>query len=117
MAEGTELGKAWVQIVPSARGISGSISNVLKGEANSAGTSTGLGIAGKVKSALAAAGIGAALWKSLSEGGKLIFTYYNQYDGDSAPEYDITVEMSDDNGETWKNVWTSDYLNGLNQLL
>lgn len=53
----------------------------------------------------------------LSEGGKLIFTYYNQYDGDSAPEYDITVEMSDDNGETWKNVWTSDYLNGLNQLL
>lgn len=93
MAEGTELGKAWVQIVPSARGISGSISNVLKGEANSAGTSTGLGIAGKVKSALAAAGIGAALWKSLSEGGKLEQSFIGGLDtiygsaADKAREY------------------------------
>lgn len=50
-----ELAKAYVQIVPSAEGISGSISNVLDGEANSAGKSAGesigkslLGALGKV---------------------------------------------------------------------
>ena len=36
MARGTDIGKAYVQIVPSAEGIKGSITNVLNGEANSA---------------------------------------------------------------------------------
>lgn len=39
MADGIELGKAYVQIVPSAQGITGSISSVLNGEAASAGDS------------------------------------------------------------------------------
>lgn len=68
---GTEIGKAWVQIVPSAKGISGSISNVLNGEADSAGKKAGLGIAGGVKKIIAAAGIGVALKKSLSLGAEL----------------------------------------------
>lgn len=38
---GTTLGTAYVQIVPSAQGISGSISNALSGEATAAGTKTG----------------------------------------------------------------------------
>ncbi|MBQ9186884.1 MAG: choice-of-anchor J domain-containing protein [Prevotella sp.] len=53
----------------------------------------------------------------LSDGGTLRFTYYNQYDGEYAPEYDIEVQVSYDNGETWTPKWTSDYVNGLNQLL
>ncbi len=68
---GTELGKAWVQIVPSAKGISGSISDALNGEADSAGKKAGLGIAGGVKKIIAAAGIGVALKKSLDLGGEL----------------------------------------------
>ena len=51
---GTNLGTAYVQIVPSAQGISGSISNVLGGEAESAGTSIGGKIGAFAKKALAA---------------------------------------------------------------
>ena len=70
-----DLGKAYVQIVPSAKGISGSISNALKGEATSAGTTTGTTIAGKIKGVLLKAGIGIAVAKglkaSLAAGGAL----------------------------------------------
>lgn len=56
-----ELGKAYVQIVPSAEGISGSISSVLAPEASSAGQQAGTSIAGGISSALkGAAGIVAA---------------------------------------------------------
>lgn len=47
-----ELGKAYVQIVPSAQGISGSISSVIEPEATSAGQKAGLNIAGGIGSAL-----------------------------------------------------------------
>ena len=62
---GTTLGTAYVQIVPSAQGISGSISNVLGGEATSAGTSVGAKIAGFAKKAIIAAGIGTAVVASV----------------------------------------------------
>lgn len=65
------LGKAFVQIVPSARGISGSISNVLNGEAGTAGASAGSTIAGKIKGAIAAAAIGEALKASILQGAEL----------------------------------------------
>lgn len=67
----TELGKAYVQIVPSAKGIGGSISKELGGEASSAGKSAGLNIAGALKGAIAAAGIGTAIKESLEAGGNL----------------------------------------------
>ena len=63
----TELGKAYVQIVPSAKGIGGSISKELGGEASSAGKSAGLNIAG----AIAAAGIGTAIKETLEAAGNL----------------------------------------------
>lgn len=53
----------------------------------------------------------------LSDGGTLKFTYYNLYDGDTAPEYDIELQVSYDGGDTWTTKWVSDYQNGLNQLL
>ena len=71
----TELGKAYVQIIPSARGISGSISNLMKGESESAGTTAGGLLGGNLvkslTSVLAAAGIGKAISATLMEGANL----------------------------------------------
>ena len=81
---GTTLGTAYVQIVPSAQGISGSISNLLGGEGESAGMSLGAKIGSFAKKALIAAGIGTALVKvtkaALSEGGKLEQSYLGGLD-------------------------------------
>jgi hypothetical protein len=67
----TELGKAYVQIIPSAKGIAGSIKSVLSGESVSAGQSAGLNITGAIKGAIAGAGIGGAPKKTLEAGGGL----------------------------------------------
>jgi phage-related protein len=71
----TELGKAYVQIIPSAQGIGGKISSLLKGESQSAGTTAGgiigSGLVKKLKTVIAAAGIGKAISASISEGAKL----------------------------------------------
>ena len=67
----TELGKAYVQIIPSAKGIGGAISKELDGESGIAGKSAGLNIAGAIKGAIAAAGIGTALKSALEAGGNL----------------------------------------------
>lgn len=71
----TELGKAYVQIVPSAEGIKGSITKVLGGESAEAGTksgeSIGTSLVGKLKGIIAAAGIGAAVKTTLDAGGAL----------------------------------------------
>ncbi len=66
-----ELGNAYVQIMPSAKGISGSISNAIGGEATSAGKSAGLNIVGAIKGVIAAAGLGTALKATLDAGGAL----------------------------------------------
>ncbi len=66
-----ELGKAYVQIVPSANGIGGAIGKALGNEAGIAGINAGKGIAGKIKGVLATAGLGAALGKSLNAGAEL----------------------------------------------
>ncbi|HER0261312.1 TPA: hypothetical protein ACKZ9X_000913 [Streptococcus pyogenes] len=64
----TELGQAYVQIMPSARGISGAISKQLDPEARSAGLSAGKLFGSKLKlAALAAtAGLGILLKKTIS---------------------------------------------------
>lgn len=67
----TELAKAYVQIVPSAKGIQGSISNAIGGEADSAGQSAGGKIVGAIKGAIATAAIGKALGAALTEGAAL----------------------------------------------
>jgi len=71
----TQLGKAYVQIIPSANGISGMIQKEMGGEVASAGTSAGqsLGsnLVGTFKKIVAAAGIGKALSATLNEGAAL----------------------------------------------
>ena len=49
-----ELGKAYVQIIPSAEGISGAITNALGGEATTAGTEAGNAFSGSMGSAIGA---------------------------------------------------------------
>ena len=71
----TELGKAYVQIIPSARGITGMIQKEMGGEAASAGVSSGQTLGSKLVGALTgvitAAGIGKAIGAALSEGAAL----------------------------------------------
>lgn len=93
MPSGTTLGAAYVQIVPSARGIKGSITEALGGEAETAGTATGTKIGGLIKKAIVAAGIGAAVTKGLkaafSEGAALEQSYLGGLDtlyGDAADQ-------------------------------
>lgn len=71
----TELGKAYVQIIPSARGISDGIAKAVVPESAKAGHTAGVSLGSKLakaaSAAIAAAGIGKAIAASISEGGKL----------------------------------------------
>lgn len=71
----TDLGKAFVQIVPSAQGISGSIEGVLNKEAGGAGNKAGMLVGAGIKKMIAAAGIGVALKKTLDAGANLQQSY------------------------------------------
>lgn len=66
-----ELAKAYLQIVPTAKGMKGIIQNEMNNEANDAGASAGNSIVSKIKNAIAIAGIGKALSMAISEGAKL----------------------------------------------
>lgn len=69
----TELAKAYVQIIPSAEGISGSLSELMGGEAASAGESSGASLANslfsKLKSTLVTLGIGKAITDAINQTG------------------------------------------------
>lgn len=71
----TELGQAYVQIMPSAKGISGSIQKQLGPEADAAGDTAGKSIGSKmvtaIKAAVATAAIGKFFSASLMEGANL----------------------------------------------
>ena len=67
----TELGQAYVQIMPSAKGISGSISKQLGGESTSAGKISGSKIVGAIKGVIAVAAIGKFIGSALTQGGDL----------------------------------------------
>lgn len=98
-----DLGKAYVQIVPSAQGIKSSITKELSGVGGSAGKSAGIAIAGKLKAAIAAAGIGTAIVgtikAALTEGGNLeqsfggLETIYGEA-ADAAKEYAWTAAQA-----------------------
>jgi len=75
MANGATLGTAYIQIVPSAQGISGKISGLLGGEVSvagqAAGASLGRSMVGALTGVIAAAGIGTILKNALNAGGDL----------------------------------------------
>ena len=70
-----DLGKAYVQIVPSAKGISGQIQAAMRGEADAAGEEAGQNFGSKfvsvAKRLIAAAGLGKFISDSLNAGGAL----------------------------------------------
>lgn len=70
-----DLGKAYVQIIPKAEGITENIKSVMSGGASEAGRSAGTSIGGSLVSSLkgviAAAGIGTAIKATLEAGGAL----------------------------------------------
>lgn len=75
----TEIGKAYVQIIPSARGIKGSVSRILKPESKSAGEDSGASLGSGLLGTFAKLAIGAKVGQvlasgiksSVMEGGKL----------------------------------------------
>lgn len=92
----TEIGKAYVQIVPSAKGIKGSVSAIIDPEASNAGKtageSSGKSFVSGLKGIIAAAGLGAALKATLDAGGAIqqsfggLDTLYGEA-SDAAKEY------------------------------
>lgn len=99
----TQIGEAYIQIIPSAKGIKNAITKEMGGEAESAGKSAGSSIAsglvGALKGALAAAGIGKILKDTITAGGELeqsiggIETLFGA-GGQSVEEYAKTVGKS-----------------------
>lgn len=76
MAEnGVNIGKAYVQIIPSAEGIGSAVQNVLDDElpqvGDSGGKSLGTSMVSALKTVIVSAGIGAAFKESLEAGGAL----------------------------------------------
>lgn len=67
----TELAKAYVQIIPSAKGISSRIQQEIDPEAEPAGMSFGSKLVGKIKGIIATAAIGKTLSAAISEGAAL----------------------------------------------
>ena len=88
---GTTLGTAYVQIVPSAQGIKGSITNLLGGEAKTAGATSGKSLGANIvsfaKKAIIAGAIGKTVMAALNEGAALQQSYLGGLDtlyGDAA---------------------------------
>ena len=67
----TELAKAYVQIIPSAKGIGKQIGDEIGGESSTAGTSAGNKLCNAIKGVIATAAIGKALGAALTEGAAL----------------------------------------------
>lgn len=67
----TELAKAYVQIIPSAKGMQGMLANELGGESDNAGSLSGSKIVSGIKKAIGAAALGKAISMSVSEGAEL----------------------------------------------
>ena len=75
MADGIELGKAYVQIVPSAQGIKSALTEMFDEETEGLGEQTGQSIGqkliGTLKKVIAAAGVGKIISDSINMGGAL----------------------------------------------
>ena len=67
----TELAKAYVQIIPSAKGIGKQIGDEIGGESSTAGTSAGNKLCNAIKGVIATAAIGKGLGAALTEGAAL----------------------------------------------
>ena len=121
MANGTDIAKAYVQIIPSAEGIKGKLTEVMGGEADKAGESAG-GRFGKVFSAAAkvkmlATGAAAAALTSFVKASVSEFAEYEQLVGGAQLLFgDAYDTIADKAANAYKNVQMSqnDYLRQVN---
>jgi phage-related protein len=100
----SNLGKAYVQIIPSAEGISGSISSVLDKESVSAGKSAGLNLAGGIGTALKGAtslvaGATVALTGAITSGAQEVASY-----GDNIDKLSQKMGISRQGYQEWEAV-------------
>ena len=123
MASGADIAKAYVQIIPSAEGIKGRLTDIMGGEADSAGRSAGgrfASIFGKVAAAgLAAAGAAAAGLASLVKSAVAGFSEYEQLAGGVEKIFDEanTSQILADANAAYKelNMSANEYLSAINQ--
>ena len=110
----TELGQAYVQIMPSAKGISGSISKQLGPESESAGKKSGTTITDGLKKIILAAGIGAAIGKAINMGGEL----QQNLGGTEAVFGDFAGKIQDSANSAYKNMGmsASEYMGTANKM-
>lgn len=66
--EGTNIGKAYLQIVPNAKGIQGKITSAINDEAGDAGVTAGKSLTSKLMKTVMAAGIGKAIFDVIKQG-------------------------------------------------
>lgn len=110
----TELGKAYVQIVPSAKGIGGAINKELNGSAGTSGLSAGKKIAGGIKKMIIAAGIGKVVKSALTQGGEL----EQNLGGTEAVFGDFAKKIQSSATDAYKNMGlsASDYMATANKM-
>lgn len=114
----TDIGKAYVQIVPSAKGISGSISKVLNGESISAGKNAGNNVAGQlvstIKKVIGAAALGSFIKESLNFGAEL----EQNLGGTEAVFNDFAVSIQNKAKDAYKNMGlsASEYMATANKM-
>lgn len=114
----TELGQAYVQIMPSAKGISGSISKQFDPEAKSAGESSGKSLGSSLVSTLkkliVAAGIGKMIASAINMGGEL----EQNLGGTEAVFGDFAKNIQSSASEAYKNMGmsASDYMATANKM-
>lgn len=114
----TELGKAFVQIVPSAKGISKEIQNAMGPDIDkagaSAGQSLGTGLLSKLKGVLVAAGIGGIITSAINQGGEL----EQNLGGTEAVFGDFASNIKNAATEAYKNMGmsASDYMATANKM-
>ena len=113
-----ELGQAYVQIMPSAKGISGSIGNIINPEADKAGESAGKRTGGSlvktIGKVLVAAGIGKLISSAISQGGEL----EQNLGGTEAVFGSFAKNIQSSAAEAYKNMGlsASDYMATANKM-
>lgn len=113
-----ELGKAYVQIVPSAQGISGKITKELSGETDEAGKKSGEGFGtkfvGMFKSVIVAAGIGKVVSEAIGQGSEL----QQNLGGTEAVWQGFADSIQDTATQAYKNMGmsASDYMATANKI-
>lgn len=110
----TSLGKAYVQIIPSAEGIKGSIEKVLNQESSSAGKKAGSNIVSAIKGFIVAGGITTALKTSISLGADL----EQNLGGTEAVfgEFALNIQKSADEAYRNMGLSASDYMSTANKM-